>query len=58
MAHHLGKFLELNGLVVLAVGLVWGVYRENLAVEMRMLGVGVAIFLVGYFLERKAAGRR
>jgi hypothetical protein len=54
---YLGKFLELNGLVLLGFGLIWGVVREDMKGELTLLGVGVAIFLAGYLLERKVARR-
>jgi hypothetical protein len=54
---YLGKFLELNGLVLLGFGLVWGVVREDMMGELTMLAVGAGIFLVGYLLERKSARR-
>lgn len=57
MIYYLGKFLELNGLVLLGFGLVWGLLREDVRGEIAMLGMGVALFLVGYLLEQKAAGR-
>jgi hypothetical protein len=54
---YLGKFLELNGLVLLGFGLVWGVVREDMKGELNLLAVGVGLFLVGYLLERKLARR-
>lgn len=57
MIFYLGKFLELNGLVLLGFGLVWGVVREDMKGELSLLGVGVGLFLVGYLLERKLARR-
>jgi hypothetical protein len=57
MFFYLGKFLELNGLCVLGYGLVWGMAREDMKGELTMLGVGVGLFLLGYFLERKVARR-
>lgn len=58
MIYYLGKFLELNGLVLLAFGLVWGLHRGDVRGEIAMLGIGVALFLVGYLLEQKPAERR
>ena len=57
MLFYLGKFLELNGLIVLGLGLVWGVMRQDMRGELTLLGIGVAVFLAGYFLERKVARR-
>jgi hypothetical protein len=55
---YLGKFLELNGLVLLGFGLVWGVLREDMKGELTLLGIGVGVFLAGYLLERKLARRK
>lgn len=57
VAFVLGKFLELNGLVILGLGLVWGMYRDDLKGELQMLGIGVLVFLAGYVLEHRT-GRR
>jgi hypothetical protein len=56
--YFLGKFLELNGMVILALGLFWGLARDDVRVEIGMLLAGVAIFLVGYWIERKGSRRR
>lgn len=54
MVYYLGKFLELNGMVLLGFGLFWGVARDDVKGEIAMLGVGAALFLLGYLLEKKA----
>jgi hypothetical protein len=58
MAHYLGKFLEINGLLVLGVGLIGGIFGGDLAGEMKLLGLGAVVFVAGYVLERKLAGHR
>jgi len=58
MIYYLGKFLELNGILILGIGLIGGISRGDLAEEMKLLGLGAAVFVVGYLLERKAPGRR
>ncbi|HEV8336880.1 MAG TPA: hypothetical protein VGR67_10720 [Candidatus Polarisedimenticolia bacterium] len=58
MLYYLGKFLELNGILLLGAGLAWGLFRDDMKAEMSLLGAGAAIFLAGYLLEqRKARGR-
>ena len=54
MAYYLGKFLELNGMVLLGFGLFWGLARDDVKGEVLMLGIGAAIFLLGYLLEKRA----
>ena len=53
MTYLVGKFLELNGMVVLAVGLAWGLFGADVKGEIMMLGLGAVVFLAGYFLERR-----
>jgi hypothetical protein len=57
VAYYLGKFLELNGLVLLGYGLFWGLIRDDIKGEIRLLGLGVAVFLGGYWLERRRSRR-
>lgn len=57
MIYYLGKFLELNGLVILTFGLIRGMRYGDVPGEVRMLAVGVAVFLLGYLLEKKIAPR-
>ncbi|HEU5179681.1 MAG TPA: hypothetical protein VFW45_02750 [Candidatus Polarisedimenticolia bacterium] len=54
MAYYLGKFLELNGMVLLGLGLFWGMARDDVKGEIAMLALGAAIFLIGYMLEKRA----
>lgn len=54
MAYYLGKFLELNGMVLLGFGLFWGMARDDVKGEIAMLALGAALFLLGYLLEKKA----
>ena len=55
MAYYLGKFLELNGMVLLAFGLFWGLIRDDVRGEVAMLALGAAIFLAGYWFERRTS---
>lgn len=57
MSYYLGKFLELNGILLLGFGLFWGLLRDDVRGEIGMLGAGVVIFLVGYLLERRVSRR-
>ena len=57
VSYYLGKFLELNGMVLLGFGLFWGVVRDDVRGEIAMLGFGAALFLAGYWVERRTSGR-
>lgn len=53
MTYYLGKFLELNGMVLLGFGLFWGLVRDDVRGEVGLLALSTAIFLAGYWLERR-----
>jgi len=57
VAYYVGKFLELNGMVLLGFGLFWGLARDDVRGEIVMLGIGTALFLAGYWVERRSSGR-
>ncbi len=49
----LGRALQLLGLVLLPTGLMIGLLRNNIALEVRLLFVGGALFVIGWLLARK-----
>jgi hypothetical protein len=60
----LAKALEGLGLVVILVGVVWSIHLgfhdrglESMGFEFQGLGVGGALFVVGWILERKLGAR-
>jgi len=53
VTYYLGKFLELNGMVLLGFGLFWGLVRDDVRGEVGLLALSTAIFLAGYWLERR-----
>ncbi len=59
MVFALGKVLEVAGMLTLGVALfVYGFGEEDMNAELAWLLAGSALFLVGYVLERRVAGRR
>ncbi|MBV8516919.1 MAG: hypothetical protein JO197_05875 [Acidobacteria bacterium] len=53
MAATLGRLLQLVALVLLPIGLSYGLMNDNVAVEVRLLGIGGALFVLGWLLARK-----
>jgi hypothetical protein len=53
MTATLGRLLQLIALVLLPVGLSYGLMNDNVALEVRLLGVGGALFVLGWLLARK-----
>lgn len=51
----LGRSLQILGLVLLPVGLIYGLERgpNSMALEIGFGAVGVAVFLVGLALQRR-----
>ncbi len=50
----LGRFLQMMGMVLLPAGLMIGLFRNNIALEVRLLFIGGALFVIGWLLSRKA----
>jgi len=48
-----GRFFQMIGLIMLPVGLMMGLLQNNDALEVRLLCVGGAFFVVGWFMARK-----
>ena len=54
----LGRFLQALGLVLLPLGLWYGVVREEgMTMELTLLAAGAASFLLGGALQRPEKGR-
>ena len=49
----LGRFFQLIGMIILPIALLFGLLQDNVALEVRLLFVGGAFFLVGWLLARK-----
>ena len=49
----LGRLLQLIGMLLLPLGLMIGLFRNNIALEVRLLFIGGALFLVGWMMARK-----
>ena len=48
-----GKFLEFLGMVLLPLGLLYGLLEENIRLEVTLLAVGAGVFLLGRYLENR-----
>ena len=49
----IGRALQLIGMVLLPFGLMVGLLRNNIALEVRLLFIGGALFLIGWLITRK-----
>ncbi len=55
MAPLFGRLFQLVGMIILPIGLLTGLLKDNVAMEVRLLFVGGAFFLLGWLLARKSA---
>jgi hypothetical protein len=53
----IGKIIQAIGLFEVLYGLIIGLKEEALGLEFRYAGIGVLIFGIGWFIEKKLAGR-
>ncbi len=55
MTHLLGRLLQFLGLILLPIGLGYGLFGDNIALEVRLLAIGGALFVVGWLLAKRPA---
>jgi len=48
-----GRLFQLIGMILLPIGLLYGLAKNQIDVEVRLLVVGGAFFLAGWLLARK-----
>lgn len=48
-----GRFFQLIGMILLPIGLMTGLLQNDVALEVRMLAIGGAFFVVGWLMARK-----
>lgn len=50
-----GRFFQMIGMVLLPYGLLVGLFRDNIQLEVRLLFIGGAFFVAGWLMARKPA---
>ncbi len=48
-----GRFLQIAGLVILPIGFSYGMFHDDVQLEVRLLFVGGAVFVIGWLLSRR-----
>ena len=56
MSPLLGRFLQMIGMIILPIGLLTGLLKDNVNLEVRLLFIGGAIFLIGWLIAKRPAG--
>lgn len=49
----IGRLLMLAGLIILPIGFSYGMFHDDLGMEVRLLGVGGACFVVGFIVAKR-----
>jgi len=52
MTATIGRLLQIAGMIVLPIGFSYGMFHDNIQMEVRLLFVGGALFVVGWLLNR------
>ncbi|HSP35038.1 MAG TPA: hypothetical protein VLU46_12030 [Thermoanaerobaculia bacterium] len=53
MTAQFGRLLQLFALLLLPIGLGMGLFRNNIAIEVRLLSIGGALFIIGWLLSKR-----
>jgi hypothetical protein len=53
MSATLGRLLQMIGMILLPIGLSYGLLKDNIRVEVQLLFIGGFLFLLGWILARK-----
>jgi uncharacterized membrane protein YhfC len=48
-----GRLFQLIGMIILPIGLLYGLAKDQLDVETRLLAIGAAFFIVGWLMARQ-----
>lgn len=48
-----GRVLQLMGMIILPTGLLIGLLKNDVNMEVRLLFIGAAVYLIGWLLARK-----
>ena len=50
-----GRLFQLIGMIILPIGLLTGLLKDNVSMEVRLLFIGGAFFLIGWLIAKKPA---
>jgi hypothetical protein len=53
MSALIGRWLQVIGMIVLPIGLLYGLVRDDIKTEVRMLAFGGFVYVLGWILSRK-----
>jgi hypothetical protein len=53
MSATLGRLFQLIGMILLPIGLSYGLLKDNIRVEVQLLALGGFLFVLGWILSRR-----
>ena len=53
MSATIGRLLQLIGMIILPIGLAYGLIKGNIRLEVQLLALGGFLFLLGWILARR-----
>jgi len=53
MSATLGRLLQLIGMIILPIGLAYGLLKNEIRVEVQLLALGGFLFVLGWILSRR-----
>lgn len=53
MSASLGRLLQLIGMIILPIGLLYGLVRGEIRIEVQLLALGGFLFVLGWILSRE-----
>ena len=48
----IGRLLQLTGMLILPIGLGYGLFGNNVELEVRLLAIGGALFIIGRLVSK------
>ena len=53
MSPTIGRLLQMIGMILLPIGLSYGLLKDNIRLEVQLLALGGFLFVLGWILARK-----
>ena len=54
MSATIGRLLQLIGMIILPIGLSYGLLKDNIRLEVQLLALGGFLYVLGWILSRKS----
>jgi high-affinity nickel permease len=49
----IGRAMQLSGMILLPIGLIYGLGYDQIRTEVKLLAIGGALYLIGWVLAKK-----